>query len=121
MIPTSDIVVEGWRFVSRRWRLPAECSLAAVKAALALAEGITVGEERDEPAAMLYAFARHPRSFPAGYRIMTTLLALNQARSLGWLLRTTSREVETIIFAALHGHASEEDVKQWVAERLEPF
>jgi hypothetical protein len=83
VIPTADELLAAWPFVARRFMLLPGASQPAVEAALHEARALANGYTAHEPAALFYAFARRPRAFPGGWRLMARMIAIGHARKHG--------------------------------------
>jgi len=118
VIPALADVLEGWTFVARRRGLAGEMRPEAVAAALTSAHALA-RTEAEEPAALFYAFACRPRAFPGGWRYMPVLIAINQARTLGYRLRIETGELDPLRhrMATASTRPSFDEVSGWFAAR----
>lgn len=97
MIPAPADILAGFRFAARRWKLSGEPSERSVTAAVEDATQLAADDAAAEPAALFFAFARRPRTFPGAWRLMPALLAMNQAKALGLRLRTERDELNRLL------------------------
>lgn len=119
MIPPIEEVLVAYVHHQRRKGLrPA--SERGVAAALETARTLA-SEERDETAAMLFAFAAYRRAFPGGWRFMAAALAVSQAHDAGYFIETTHADMDALLSAVMYGTAGYGDVRAWVAARLRPL
>jgi hypothetical protein len=119
VIPLLEEVLGAYLHHQRRKGLrPA--SERGVAAALDAARGLAA-EERDEPAAMLFAFATYRRAFHGGWRFMAAALTISQAHEAGYFIETTQADMDALLSAVMYGTADYEDVRAWVAARLRPL
>ena len=120
MIPPAEAILEAWPFLARRLGSETPASEPAVRAALEHAAKLAQ-VETDEPAAMFYAFACRPRTFPGFGRVMTRTLAANHARVLGLVLHATAGDLDALCGElAHHDRPAFDDVRTWFAARLLP-
>jgi hypothetical protein len=119
VIPTAESLLAVYALY-RKQRGGAPASEVAVRAAVRAAHSL-VREENDEPAALLFAFATHRRAFPGGWRFMAQAIAYSQARDLGLSLHATPDDVDDLLSEVMYGTATFEDVRDWVALRLQAF
>ncbi len=111
-------IAEAYRFYARRRKIDGEPNAVAIEAALKVVEDLAPAE-RDEPAALLYAFARFPRAFPGAFRAMTQHVARTRAQMLGYQLRLSAEEFDRAIFAVTEKRATYEQIRDWMARKLE--
>jgi hypothetical protein len=97
MLPSTDVFVAGLTFYARRRGLPAHYDVVAIDGALAEAERLAAGRERDEPAALFYACARRSRAFSGAAEHLLSLAARRHAASMGLELA-----LDDVVFAILH-------------------
>jgi hypothetical protein len=119
LIPSAHRLIVGYQFVARRSRLEPEVNVNALNAALAVAQRLVTTPE-DEPAALLFSFARHPEAFPHGWRAMTNVTVKQQAQSLGFQLDARADAIDALCTRVANGEATWLDVQEWVKRRLSP-
>ena len=120
MIPAAEELIAGWAFVARRRGLSGEVDPVAVAEGVALARTCAAGSERDEPAALFFALARHPKAFGDGWRRASETFPAGHAAALGLTLDASPIELADRRIAAYSGRAAFEDVRRWFALRLRP-
>lgn len=118
MIPSADRLLAGLSFALRRYRLGGPVSEAAVRAAVAEAIELSSGDERAEPAAIFFAFARRPRVVPAGWRTVPRVLAGVHASTLGLRLDASADEIEALVTRILLREVGFPEVRAWFEARL---
>ncbi len=111
-------IAEAYRFYARRRGISEEPNETAIAAAVTYAEGLNA-DECDEPAALLYAFSRHPRCFPGALRAMTQHVCRTRAQQRGYVVRISADEFDKAIFAAMQRRATYEQIRGWMTTRLE--
>ncbi len=77
--------------------------------------------EREEPGALFFVFSRAEYRLGRSWRVLSRLLAENQARALNLRLAATRAEVEQLRDAVADGKARYEEVRDWFTERLVTF
>ncbi len=120
MTPTLNEIRAAYTVVSARFHLSTRVSEPAIRIALAEAEQLSP-DPFDLPAATLFAFARHARAFPGGFRTMTVLLAEAQCSRSGQHFSGTRQELGDWVRRVAVGTASFDDVRAWFGDRLMPF
>lgn len=116
MIPDAEALGRGLRFWTLRRGLPPVAD-AVVKTAREEAAALAC-DERSEPAAVFYAFARRPRGLSGGWRQLPVLLAMNQASSLGFELDTDALALADLVMAVVLREMDFEAVRAWFDQRL---
>jgi hypothetical protein len=119
LIPKPDEIVAGFRFAARRWDLSGAPSQRAVEAGREDAVRLAAGDAATEPAALFFAFARRPRAFPGAWRLMPALLAINQARALGFRMRADRDEMNRLLTGIAARELTFDEVRAWFELRLE--
>jgi hypothetical protein len=119
VIPPLEEVLSAYLHHQQRKGLrPA--SVHGVAAALDAARDLAI-DERDEPAAMLFAFATYRRAFHGGWRFMAAALAISQAHEAGYFIETTPADIDALLSAVMYGTADYNDVRAWVDAHLRPL
>lgn len=118
MLPTADEIIETFTFVSIRHQWKQQPNSNSIKKALQKARGLNA-KLHDEPAALFFEFSRHPHAFPDGWRVMTTLIALNAASTRRMRLRASPEDLRALRLAIKQERLEFADVRQWFTERLE--
>ena len=120
MIFTEDQILAAYADIAARLDLPTRAAnLLAVQAAMALAETLITEHPASEPAAMFYAFSRHPRAFPGLTRAMTTIVAAACARSHGIVLGASDAdELERMVFLVTEQRIAFDRVLAFFAQRM---
>lgn len=116
MIPDAATILAGHRFIARRHDLPPASALA-VQAAVDAARAC-VTSASDEPVAVFFAFSAFPRCFPGAWRMMTTLLTINQARALGLRLHAGPDELHELMISVAARRSDFAAVREWFSTRL---
>ena len=117
MLPSTDAVLAAWPFLSRRFEIESTPSRAQVEAALELASNCAESEA-EEPAAIFFAFARHPRAIPGAWRMLGERFARVHASRAGFDLDATAEELTPIRLGAATGRFDWPDVRAWFRARL---
>jgi hypothetical protein len=121
MFPALDDLLEGFsRYAERRQRA-AMCDARAVGAALKEAARLAQGNEPNEPAALFYALSRRPRAFGKLHGDMLVLLAVEQARAVGFELSFVAVELDIHVIRILRGELTFLELRGWFAARLVPI
>lgn len=120
MIPAAEEIIAGWAFVARRRGLSGAVDPVAVAEVVALARACAAASERDEPAALFFALARHPSAFGDGWRRASETFPSAHAAALGLTLDATPIELADRRIAVYSGRATFEEVRRWFALRLRP-
>jgi len=98
-LPTADQLVEAWVFTSPRNRLRGEPDRAEVEAVVRDALACAPAPE-DEPAALLYALARHQGAYPIGGRTQLVVMLVHaQAQAVGLTLDMTANAINELRLA----------------------
>jgi hypothetical protein len=112
---TVEQLRSAFAFYSRRHGLGVELNETAARAAVTLLESLGPAAA-DYPAAVFYAFGRHPRSFPRATRAFTVLLARAAANSFGRTIVAEDQELGHLLFEVASGRATYGDVQRWFAD-----
>ena len=112
MIPSVEEIIEGCTFVSRRLGRTGGVSRLAVEAAVCEARELAK-TPADEPAALFFAFARRPRAFPSGWRVLPRLLAGVHCQRAGLRLQADADELDQLRARIVVARVSFEQVKNW--------
>jgi hypothetical protein len=121
VFPTEDAIVDAYALVRVRFSLGQAFSRPAIRVALRDAEHLAE-DVFESPAALLFAFARTPRSF-AGFRTMTVLLALDQVRASGQrlLAGVGVQKLAEVVEGVVRREMVYDDVRTVFADALFPF
>ncbi len=119
MLPDTDAILAGWHFLSRRFDVVAVPSRVQIDAALVMAAECAAGLEGDEPAALFFAFARHPRAVPGAWRLLGERLARAHAASLGLSFHAEAAELATLRLDVAQRRTNCAEVKAWFRARLD--
>jgi hypothetical protein len=120
VIPSPDELAAGWSFVARRHGLKDAPNHAVLESVVQLATTCAAGVERDEPAALFFALARHPSAFEDGWRVACEVLPMARAATLGQRLDATAFELADLRLAAYAGRKDYDSIRTWFADRLRP-
>ncbi len=118
MILDAGEVVLGYPFVAQRFGRVALCDPQAVEDCCNRAAELAGGSERDEPAALFYAFAGRRRAFPFAWKLMADILARRQAEVNGLRLLASRDEIGALCLEVLHRRVDYSRVRGWFRERL---
>ena len=116
MIPTVDVVIEGFGLLARRYRWPGDLNARVIADAIGEARALAT-DERDEPAAVFFAFARRPKALRQAWPLLPRFLAASVAAGLTMTIRATPEDFTTLRLAIAERRATYEDVRRWFAER----
>jgi hypothetical protein len=118
VIPSAEGIIEGWGFVARRLGRNGVVNRSAVEAVITEARDLA-RTEADEPAALFYAFARHPRAFLGGWRVMPRLLAGMHCRRVGLRLKAGADELDQLRARIVVDRVPFAEVNRWFREHTE--
>jgi hypothetical protein len=116
MIPPYAAVDGAYRFLAARYGFSRGLTEAGVRAALDEARDLAT-VERDEPAALFFALARRPRSLGGAWRVLSALVALNHAVTLGLALDATPQDLEPLYVPIASRTLGYTEVQSWFAQR----
>ena len=119
MIPDPDAISRAYGVVAAELGLSPRVSETAVRVALREADHLS-DDVYDVPAALLFAFGRHPRCFD-GFRTMSVLVIEWHAKTLGFKLEASRIELADVLTRVALDELSHEDVRAWVVQRMLPF
>ncbi|HSO30925.1 MAG TPA: hypothetical protein VLT33_00375 [Labilithrix sp.] len=119
MIPDPDAVSRAYRVVAAELGLSPRVSETAVRVALREADHLS-DDVYDVPAALLFAFGRHPRCFD-GFRAMSVLVVEWHTKTLGFKLEASRVELADLLTRVALDELTHEDVRAWVVQRMLPF
>lgn len=120
MIPSADELVRGWAFLARRRGISGVAREDRVGEVVELARQCARLSERDEPAALFFALARHPDAFEGGWRAASEAFPVALAHQLGLRLATSPLELANLRVHIYAGRAGWDDVRAWFRARLAP-
>lgn len=120
MIPTALEVTQGYEFAATRrgWSQEA-LDGGAIWAAVMHATDLAT-EQRDEPAAVFFAFARRPEAFPEGWRTMTAQLTRAQAARNGYSFAPDPERLDAFCTLIVAGEIDFPFVRDWFRRNLVP-
>ena len=119
MIPDAEAVARAYATLAPELGVSARASEAAIRVALREADHLS-NDVYDVPAALLFAFGRHPRCF-AGYRAMSVLVVEWHTKTLGFKLEASRIELADVLVRVGLDEMTHEEVRAWVVERMLPF
>jgi len=119
MIPDPEAVARAYAAIAPDLGLSPRVSATAVRVALREADHLA-DDVYDVPAALLFAFGRHPRCFD-GFRAMSVLVIEWHTKTLGFKLEASRLEVADVLTRVALGELTHEEVRAWVVERMLPF
>lgn len=117
MIPDASTVLIGAVFLARRYGVRRPPDAEVVRLALAKAEALAGGVERDEPAALFHALASVPHAFPGVGSGVVLLVTMNHSAALGLVLDAERGELLRYVRAISDGRVSFDEVRAWFAAR----
>jgi hypothetical protein len=92
-----------------------------VHAAVLHARELAGGEASDEPAAMFFAFASRPATFPKGWRTMAHLLAMARVNELGCKIYVDSGGFDSLCRKIEAEAMTYGELRQWFAGNMKPI
>jgi hypothetical protein len=120
MLPTAPSFLHGLDFYFRRRRVQVRLDESAITEALAQAEQLAGGNERDEPAALFFACAARSRAFFPEASNVVPHVARAHAGALGLELRAADVALDIHHARILRGEVGFAELRDWFAERLVP-
>jgi hypothetical protein len=121
MLPPASTFIRGIEFYLRRRRVSAHVYGAAVAEALAQAERLAAGNERDEPAALFFACAVRSKAFFPQASNIVPHVARAQAGAVGFDLRAADVALDIHQARILRGELDFDELREWFAARLVPL
>jgi hypothetical protein len=119
VIPDPEAIARAYAVIAPELGVGARASEAAIRVALREADHLA-NDVYDVPAALLFAFGRHPRCF-AGFRAMSVLVVEWHTKTLGFKLTATRPELAEMLTRVALDEVPHEEVRAWMADRLLPF
>jgi hypothetical protein len=119
MIPDADEIFAAYPPIAKQLGFSPRLNENGIRVALREAEHLA-NDIYDVPAALLFAFGKHPRCFN-GFRTMSVLIVQWQAKRLGFKLEATCAELADVVVRVARNELSYNDVGAWVVERMLPF
>ena len=119
MILDARAIVLGYPFVAMRFHRVALCDPQAVEDCCARATALAAGSERDEPAAIFFAFAERRRAFPFAWTLMADIVTTRQAVVNGLRLAATHDELGALCVEVLHHRMDYPAVRAWFLAHFE--
>lgn len=120
MPPDTETLLAGYELYAKQNDFSPDRDEARLAEALREATELAGANEQDEPAALLFALTRRPRTFGKAHGRMTLHLAVEQARSLGLALRVDMAVIELMRARILRGAIDYEELRAWFAAHLAP-
>src|SRR5580693_738160 len=100
-MPDAGALLAFYELGRATWGTP-PASARAVHAALDAARDLA-DEEREEPAALLFAFASYRRAFPGAWSFMAQAIAAQHAHSIGCAIVSTQADIDALLSAVMYG------------------
>jgi hypothetical protein len=119
VIPDPEAIARAYTLLAPDLGLAPRVSEAALRVALREADHLA-DDVYDVPAALLYAFGRHPRCFD-GFRAMSVLVIEWHTKTLGFKLEASRAELAEVLTRVALRELTHEEVRAWVVERMLPF
>jgi hypothetical protein len=121
VIPALRHILGTHAFLARRhgWKAPLDEIL--VQGCLKEARSLSIGGERDEPAALFYVFSKAWSRLGDACAVLPDLLARNHARAVRLDLGATAEEQRALRLRIAEGGVSFEEVRDWFAARVVPL
>jgi hypothetical protein len=121
MLPELVDLLDGFELYAARQGIASTRDERAIEAALQEAASLADADERDEPAALFYALARRPRAFGKLHGDMLALLAVGQARAVGFELSLDPVALQIHRLRIVLGQMPFAELRGWFAARLRPI
>lgn len=121
MLPTAPSFLLGLEFYFRRRRVEAHLDEGAIADALAHAEQLASGNERDEPAALFFACATRSRAFFPEAANVVPHVARAYAAAIGLDLLAADVALDIHHARILRGELRFAELRDWFAARLVPI
>jgi len=121
MLPPASSFIRGIEFYLRRHRIEARLDATSIADALAQAERLAAGNERDEPAALFFSCAERSQAFfPEASNVVPHVVRAH-AGALGLDLRAADVALDIHHARVLRGEMSFDELRDWFAARLVPI
>jgi hypothetical protein len=120
MLPPAPAFLLGVEFYLRRRRVTARLDPTAIADALARAERLAAGNERDEPAALFFACAERSRAFFPEASNIVPHVARAHAGAIGLELRAADVAFDIHHARILRGEMEFDELRAWFAAHLAP-
>ncbi len=121
MLPPAPSFLTGIEFYLRRRRVKARLDATMITDALARAERLAAGKERDEPAALFFACAERSQAFFPEAASIVPHIARAHAGALGLDFRAADVALEIHRARILRGQIDFDELRDWFAARLVPI
>jgi hypothetical protein len=121
MLPSPNELLQGLAFFARRTKPRATFDVSMLADLLREAEALSTGRVEDEPAALFWACARHPRAFASMAHELVPLVAQNFANHVGLALDVQPIELDILRLRVLRSAIAWDELRQWFAARLRPI
>jgi len=119
VIPALRHIIGTHTFLARRhgWKAPLDEIM--VQGCLKEARQLAAGE-REEPAALFYAFSKAWQRLGEACAVLPDLLSRNHARAVGLELSASPDEQRALRMRIADGGVPFSEVRDWFGERLKP-
>lgn len=121
MLPDLGALLAGYALYANQNHFAPDRDEARLAEALREAGELAGGHEGDEPAALLFALTRRPRTFGKAHGRMTLHLTLEHAHALGFALTVDVAVLELTRARILRGAIGFDELRRWFAEHLSPI
>jgi hypothetical protein len=121
MLPNAEGLVRGVAFFARRHGREPRLDGVLLTEAVAHAERLCAGQERDEPAALFFACSLRSRAFGVAAQLAIPFLARAQAHSLGLSVDAIDVELDILRARVVLRSVDFLLVRSWFASRLTPL
>jgi hypothetical protein len=118
MLPTAPAFLLGLEFYFRRRRVQVRLDGTSIAEAIAHAERLAGGNERDEPAALFFACAARSRAFFPEASNVVPHVARAQAASVGLHLSAPDVALDIHHARVLRGELDFAELREWFASHL---
>ena len=120
MLPDLEALLAGYGLYAKQNRFAPDCDEGRLAEALGEARALAGSHPPDEPAALVFAFTRRPRTFGKAHGRMTLHLTLEHARALGLGLTTDVGVLELMRARVLRKAIDFEELRAWFTAHLVP-
>jgi hypothetical protein len=120
VIPALRHILATHTFLARRYGWKAPLDQLMVQGCLKEARQLAT-RERDEPAALFYAFSKAWARLGDACAVLPDLLARNHARAHGMALTATPEDQRALRLRIAEGEVAFDEVRDWFVARLKPL
>lgn len=118
MLPHLDALLAGYELYAKQNQFAPIRDEPRLLDALREAGALSASQEADEPAALLFALSRRPRTFGKAHGEMTLHITIEHARCLGFAITVNIAVLELVRARIVRGAIEFSELRSWFAEHL---